>query len=131
MIGLDTNVIVRYLTRDDPGQAAAAVRVLDSLTHDEPGFLSLVVILELVWVLESFYQAKKNELEDVLEVLLSNDHLIVERSEVVWQALRTFSKSRADFSDCMIERCAHAANCQYTVTFDRKAATVVGMRFLR
>jgi len=49
MIGLDTNVVVRYLTHDDPAQTTAAVRVMDALSSDSPGFLSLIVIVELVW----------------------------------------------------------------------------------
>ncbi|MGO9084212.1 MAG: PIN domain-containing protein [Candidatus Sulfotelmatobacter sp.] len=129
MIGLDTNVIVRYLTHDDPAQTTAAVKLLDSLSRDEPGFLSQVVIVELVWVLESFYRAKKNEIAHVLETLLSNDRLVVERSEIVWLALRKFSAGRADFADCLIERSGHAAECQYTATFDRRAATG-GMRLI-
>lgn len=129
MIGLDTNVIVRYLTHDDPIQTSAAVKMLDSLAPDEPGFLSLVVIVELVWVLESFYSARKSEIERVLETLLSNDRLVVERSEIVWQALRKFSSSRAGFSDCLIEHCSQAAECEYTVTLDKHAAAA-GMRLL-
>lgn len=53
MIGLDTNVVVRYLTHDDPAQTAAAVRMMDSLCSDPPGYLSLIVIAELVWGLEA------------------------------------------------------------------------------
>jgi predicted nucleic-acid-binding protein len=62
---------------------------------------------------------------------LSNDRLIVERSEIVWQALRKFNVSRADFADCLIERCGHAAECKNTVTFDQNAAAGAGMRLLR
>ena len=70
MIGLDTNIVVRYLTHDDAAQTAAAGRVIDSLSQDSPGFLSLIVIVELVWVLEVSYRFKKNEIEQVLETLL-------------------------------------------------------------
>ena len=130
MIGLDTNVVVRYLTHDDSGQTAAAVRVMDSLSADVPGFLSLIVIVELVWVLEVSYRFKKSEIERVLETLLRSKELVIERAEVVFQALRKFSVSRADFADCLIERCGHAAECQYTVTFDRNAAGAAGMKLL-
>jgi predicted nucleic-acid-binding protein len=129
MIGLDTNVVVRYLTHDDPAQTAAAVRVIDSLSLESPGFIALIVIVELVWVLEGSYRLKKNEIEQVLETLLRSKELVIERAEIVWQALRRFSASRADFADCLIERSAHAAECQYTVTFDRNAVTA-GMRLL-
>ena len=130
MIGLDTNVVVRYLTHDDPVQTAKAVRMLDSLSSDVRGFLSLIVIVELVWVLEVSYRFKKNEIVQVLETLLRSKELIVERAEIVWQALRRFTTTNADFSDCLIERCGHAAECQYTVTFDQNAAATAGMRLL-
>ena len=129
-IGLDTNVIVRYLTHDDLSQTAAAVRLIDSLSSDSPGFLSLIVIAELVWVLEVSYRFKKNEIEHVLETLLRSKELVVERAEIVLQALRKFSASQADFADCLIERSGHAAECQYTVTFDRNAAKGAGMKLL-
>jgi predicted nucleic-acid-binding protein len=130
MIGLDTNIIVRYLTHDDPSQTAAAVRVIDSLSPDSPGFVSLIVIVELVWVLEVSYRFKKSEIERVLDTLLRSKELVLERAEIVAQTLRKFSTSRADFADCLIERCGHAAECQYTVTFDRNAASAAGMKLL-
>jgi predicted nucleic-acid-binding protein len=131
MIGLDTNIVVRYLTHDDAAQTAAAVRVVESLSQDSPGFLSLIVIAELVWVLEVSYRFKKSEIEQVLDTLLRSKELMIERAEIVAQALRKFSASRADFVDCLIERSGHAANCQYTVTFDQKAASAAGMKLLR
>lgn len=130
MIGLDTNIVVRYLTHDDAAQTAAAVKVIDSLSQDSPGFLSLIVIAELVCVLEVSYRFKKNEIESVLDTLLRSKELVLERADVVAQALRKFTASRADFVDCLIERCGHAAQCQYTVTFDQKAASTAGMKLL-
>jgi len=131
MIGLDTNVIVRYIAQDDPVQATAATKLLDSLSPDAPGFVALVVVVELVWVLQSCYRSKRDEIVRVLETLLRSKELIVERAELVWQALRRFSVGQADFADCLIERCGHAAECQYTVTFDRNAANAAGMKLLR
>jgi predicted nucleic-acid-binding protein len=130
MIGLDTNVVVRYLTHDDPVQTAAAEKVLDSLSADSPGLLSLVVMVEVVWVLEVSYRFKKSEIEQVLETLLRSKELVVERAEIVWQALRKFGAGNADFADCLIERSCHAAECEYTATFDRKAVGA-GMRLLK
>ena len=129
MIGLDTNVVVRYLTHDDPAQTAAAVRAMDSLSPDSPGFLSLIVMTELVWVLEVSYRFKKGEIVEVLEALLRSKELIVERAEIVWQALRKFRSTKADFADCLIERLGHAAECGHTITFDRRAASA-GMKLL-
>jgi predicted nucleic-acid-binding protein len=130
MIGLDTNIVVRYLTHDDAAQTAAAVRLIDSLTSDKPGFLSLIAIVELVWVLEVSYRFKKSEIAQVLETLLRSKELVIEQAEIVAQALRKFGASRADFADCLIERCGHTAQCQYTATFDRNAATAAGMKLL-
>lgn len=130
MIGLDTNVVVRYLTHDDTVQTAVAVKLMNSLTQDSPGFLSLTVIAELVWVLEASYHFKKNEIERVLETLLRSKELAIEQAEVVAQALHKFHAGRADFADCLIERAGHAAECQYTLTFDRKATTA-GIKLLR
>lgn len=129
MIGLDTNVLVRYLTHDHQAQTAAAVRVIESLSPASRGFLSLVVIAELIWVLEFSYHFKKPEIEVVIEKLLRSQELIIEQAEIVSQALRTFRISRANFADCLIERCGHAASCQYVLTFDKNAAAA-GMRLL-
>jgi predicted nucleic-acid-binding protein len=129
MIGLDTNVLVRYITQDHPAQSAAAVKVMDSLSSDLPGFLSLVVIAEVVWVLQFSYRFKRDEIEHVVERLLRSKELVLERAEIVSQALRKFRASRTNFADCLIERCSHAAGCQYVLTFDRDAAAM-GMRLL-
>jgi len=129
MIGLDTNILVRYVTQDHAAQSAAAVRVMESLSSESPGFLSLVVIAELVWVLQFSYRFKKHEIEHVVERLLRSKELVVERADIVSQALRTFRVSRANFADCLIERCGRAAECQYVLTFDKDAAGA-GMRLL-
>jgi len=131
MIGIDTNVLVRFLTHDDPLQTPAAIKLMSSLSSVSPGFISLVVIAELSWVLGSLYRFEKSEVELVLENLLRNDALVVERSEIVWQALRKLKASNAGFADCLIERSGDAAECFYTVTFDEKAAAATGMRLLR
>ena len=130
MIGLDTNVIIRYLTHDDPAQTAAAMRLINSLTSDSPGYLSLIVVAELVWGLETSYGFKKKEIQQTVETLLRSSELVIEQAEIVSQALRTFRTGRADFADCLIERRGNAAECQYTVTFDRAAAEGAGMRLL-
>ncbi|MFZ0771421.1 MAG: type II toxin-antitoxin system VapC family toxin [Candidatus Sulfotelmatobacter sp.] len=129
MIGLDTNVVIRFLTHNHAKQTAAAVRVMDSLSSDSPGFLSLIVIAEIVWVLKISYGFTKKEIEQVLEGLLRSKELVIERAEIVSQALRKFRDSRAGFADCLIERCGHAAECEHTFTFDQDAAEA-GMRLL-
>jgi len=131
MIGIDTNVVVRYLTKDDPIQTTLAVKTIRSLTADEPGFISLVTIAELTWVLETCYRFDKVELVEVLDTLVASQEVKLERAEVVSQALRMFAAGTADFSDYLIERSGHAAGCMYTFTFDQEAASSAGMRLLK
>lgn len=131
MTGLDTNIVVRYVTQDDPVQSALAVRLIRSLSPEEPGFLSLVVMAELCWVLETCYRFTKAELIDVFESLLSSKEIVVERADLVAQAIRRFATGRADFADYLIERCGHIAGCADTLTFDQIAAASAGMRLLK
>lgn len=128
MIGLDTNVLVRYLAQDDAKQSAKATILIESLTHEHPGHLSHVVLIELVWVLQRCYGASREVVTDTLERLLRTQGLVVQEAEQVWQALRIYRQS-GDFADCLIARVAMAAGCDEVVTFD-KGATKAGMRLL-
>jgi predicted nucleic-acid-binding protein len=130
MIGLDTNIVMRYLTHDDPAQAAKAMRLMNSLSPEERGFLSLVVIVELVWVLQDRYRFPKDEIVSTLDTLLRSKELMVERADVVWKAVQKFRISRSDFADCLIQRSAQAAGCEHTITFDQDAARMAGMKLL-
>jgi predicted nucleic-acid-binding protein len=102
---------------------------MNTLSAESPGFVSLVVVAEIVWVLKISYAYPKKEIEQVLDGLLRSKELVIERAEIVFQALRKFSDGRTDFADCLIERCGHAAGCEHTFTFDRNAAGA-GMRLL-
>jgi predicted nucleic-acid-binding protein len=130
MIGLDTNVLVRYVMQDDPKQARQATKLIESLTPEAPGFVALVTVIEFVWVLTSAYEVPRSELVRVLELLLRSQELVVEQAEVVWRALRAFRDGSADFADCLIERSAAAAGCSRTMTFDRRAAKQGGMTLI-
>jgi predicted nucleic-acid-binding protein len=130
MIGLDTNVIVRYIVKDDPTQSAFAIEFIRSLSADDRAFVSLVVTAELIWVLDSCYGFSKSELVDVIQSLLSSKELILENAELVSQAAHLFGLGSADFSDYVIEKSGRAAGCSHTVTFDQKAASFAGMRLL-
>jgi predicted nucleic-acid-binding protein len=131
VIGLDTNVVVRYLTQDDPKQAPIATKVMEkTLNRDEPGFISLVVLAEVVWVLVSLYSVNRSGVADVVGELLTTEQLHVESAELVWRAKRRYEASKADFSDALIAECAIAAGCKRTVTFDRTAAATSGFELL-
>lgn len=131
MIGLDTNVVVRFLTHDDPAQTHAAGKLIRSFSADSRGFLSLVVVAELVWVLQDSYDLNKEQIVRVLETLLRSKELLIERADLVAQALRKFIGGNADFTDCLIEQSGHEAECEYTVTFDRRAVSGAGMILLK
>ncbi len=130
MIGLDTNVIVRYVAQDDPKQSPKATRLIESLTADAPGYVDVVSVVELVWVLTDCYALDKGELCEVLETLLRTKEIVVAHTDIVWKALRLFQEGKADFADCLIERSANEAGCGYTTTFDRDAAKYCGMRLI-
>lgn len=130
MIGLDTNVLVRYVAQDDPRQSPKATRLIESLTQDEPGYVSVVAVVELVWVLTSCYGSTKNEICEVLEMLLRIKTIVVAQADIMWKAVRLFKEGKADFADCLIERDANEAGCSYTNTFDREAAKHCGMRLI-
>jgi predicted nucleic-acid-binding protein len=131
MIGLDTNVLARYIVEDDEKQARIATRLIDSCTADEPGFVSHIVLIELTWILSSCYDADKNALAAVIEQLLQTKQLIVERGETVWHALEDYKKSSTNFSDCLLSRINQEAGCSKTVTFDKDAAKLPCMELCR
>jgi predicted nucleic-acid-binding protein len=128
MIGLDTNVLVRYLAQDDKAQSAIASKLIEeTLTVSNPGFISVVSLVEVVWVLEGCYSSTKDEVIDILERLLRVKQLLVQDAEVVWQAVRAFRKGKADFADCLVEREGSVHGCEHTVTFDKMAVKAAGM----
>ena len=130
MIGLDTNVLVRYVAQDDPKQSPMANDLIESLTATAPGYVGLVSVVELVWVLTDCYALTKDQLCEVLATLLQTKEIVVANADTVWQALRLFKEGKADFADCLIERLANQAGCDYTTTFDRDAAKHCGMRLM-
>ncbi|MBI1785457.1 type II toxin-antitoxin system VapC family toxin, partial [Candidatus Sumerlaeota bacterium] len=99
MIALDTNILVRYIVRDDLRQTAAATRLIESeCSADSPGIVTLIVLCELVWVLDRGYHYRRDEIAGVLRRILAAEDLAVERAEFAWQALNHFAQEKADFS---------------------------------
>ena len=127
MIGLDTNVLVRYVMQDDPRQSPRATRLIESLSPDEPGFVPVVALVELVWVLSGSYGLDRKQVATVLDTLLRSKELVLDRAELVTQALNRYSAAGADFADALIERIAAAAGCSATMSFDAGALKVAAM----
>ena len=130
MIGLEANVVVRYIMQDDTRQSPLATRIVESLSAEAPGFVPLVAIVELGWVLGSDYKLNRNQLVDAFEALLRTRELVVERGDIVWKALRLFRRANGDLADCLIACSAEAAGCAKTMTFDRGAAKRGGMTLI-
>lgn len=129
MIGLDTNVVVRYLVQDDPDQSAVASAFVEDLTETDPGFLSLVTVVELYWVLRRAYKVDDVRCAELLEGLLSVRELRVDQDTVVRAAL-TANRGGRDFADAVIAELGRAAGCDHTVTFDQRAARDGAMELL-
>ena len=127
MIGLDTNVLVRYVMQDDPRQSPRATRLIESLSPDEPGFVPVVALVELVWVLSGSYGLDRTQVATVLDTMLRSKELVLDRAELVTQALNRYSAAGADFADALIERIAAAAGCSATMSFDAGALKVAAM----
>ena len=123
MIGLDTNVLVRYIVQDDAEQAGAATRLVESTcTEQSTGYVSVVVLAELVRVLAAAYNYEKDVIASVLAQILRTTEFTVEDGDVAWQALREFENGIADFADCLLAHRNRSRGCSTTYTFDRKAA---------
>jgi predicted nucleic-acid-binding protein len=131
MIALDTNVIVRYVAQDDAIQTPIAARFIESLSPERPGFISIIALIETTWVLRSFYDASRQHIQKVVEALLRTRGLRIERSDLVWTALKGYSQGTADFADYLIDRFGDDSGCEYTATFDKDAVASSGMKLLR
>ena len=127
MIGLDTNVLVRYIMQDDVRQSSLATKLIEGLSVDAPGFITLVSVIELTWVLESAFELNRSQIVEVFQRIVSVDVFKVDRVGIVASALRIYANSKADFADCLIERFSAHAGCAQTMTFDRHAAKTGGM----
>jgi predicted nucleic-acid-binding protein len=130
LIGLDTNILVRHIVQDDVAQAVRAERLIDSLTPENPGFVSLVGIAELYWVLDRSYRLKQAQLMMAIDWLLEVEQIILEGDSQVAEARELSALGNTDFSDCLIACRSHAAGCTATFTFDKNAAKSAGMTLL-
>ena len=122
MIGLDTNVLVRYLTQDDPVQSAKATEILERrLTPKIPGFVSVVAMVETVWVLDRAYGLTDQEIATAVERLLQVEVLAIENEQEVFTAMVALRQGRGSFAGALIAELGKRAGCTRTLTFDQKA----------
>ena len=131
MIGLDTNVLVRYLAQDDPAQSRTATELIEHrLSEAEPGFLSIVAMAEFAWVLERAYRLAAQEIAAAIEGILQSEVLVVENEQEVFTAMVALKEGRGSFADALIGALGVKAGCSWTVTFDRRAGRLDGFELL-
>ena len=130
MIGIDANVLVRYLVGDDPDQTKKVVRfITNDCVSESPGFVNRVVLCELVWVLESAYGYPREKVQLALGKMLRTSQLRIEDHQEAWAAFREY-QAGADFADAFLAAVNQRFGCDRTVTFDRKAGRRPGFAAL-
>lgn len=131
MIGIDTNLALRYLLKDDKLQTAKAEHILEhTLTENGPGFISLVTVLEMIWVLESVYKFSAQEIVSAIEQLIQAEALFVQNEREVYQALQLVKNAQGTFNDALVAALGQWAGCSHTLTFDRKACRLPGFKLI-
>jgi predicted nucleic-acid-binding protein len=130
MIGIDTNILIRYFVQDEPEQARSASRLIRSLTQDELGWISITVLMELNWILEKIYKMKRADVIRILDHLIQTDTFEIESQHEVEAAIALYRAKNIGFADCMISVSAQSVGCSQTFTFDKKAARDAGMTLL-
>jgi predicted nucleic-acid-binding protein len=127
MVGVDTNVLVRYLVRDDQPQYEKARRLIDrEVSKGNPVLVNLLVLLETEWVLRSRYELAKAEIVTTFSAMLDTADLAFEDEPSVAHAVYSWKDSAADFADCLIEALNHRLGCRATATFDGRALKLAG-----
>jgi predicted nucleic-acid-binding protein len=127
MIGLDTNILLRYIVKDDLEQWGKATRFIGTrCTSDNPGFVDRIALCEMVWVLTRGYRYGRAEVARVIEHLLASEELLLEDGELIRSALTAYERSNMELSDALMGRVNLARGCEGTATFDRKAARQEG-----
>lgn len=129
MTGLDTNILIRYLTLNHPAQSARATEIIEHrLTEDRPGFVSLVTMVEIVWVLGSTYQLTSREIAGAVERMLQADTLVIQNEQQIFTAMVALQTGRGSFADALIAALNTRAGCNVTLTFDKRALRLAGFK---
>lgn len=120
MLGIDTNILVRYLTQDDKKQAEVVTNFFSKQHNDSSIFINCIVLCELVWVLESAYNYSKDLIAKVLDKILQTKQFKIDNSAAAQRALHAYKKYGADFADHLIAEINYTHGCNDTVSFDKK-----------
>lgn len=119
--GIDTNILIRYIIQDMPEQSMKATKFLERhCTVDNPGHISLIVLCEIVWVLRKAYSYRKEDILNVLLMILSAAEFSFESPAIAWEAMRQYKNGVADFADYLIGELNKSNGCVATITFDKQ-----------
>lgn len=126
MIGLDTNILVRYLAQDDAKQSAIVSKLIEESldkNNDKEGyyFINHIVLCELVWVLQRAYKVNKKQIIETIEQLLQTSQFTCQSPDIIWKALKSYKSGTADFADYMTSAININQGCKHTLSFDKKA----------
>jgi predicted nucleic-acid-binding protein len=122
MIGIDTNILIRYFTQDNLEQAQIVEQIIDNYANSPNSmFVNNIVMCELIWVLERGYKYSKEEIGQVIKQMLSTEEFAFENQELLWLTLNQYIQNKLDFSDALIGELNKACGCAKTLTFDQAA----------
>lgn len=123
MLGIDTNILVRYLTGDDAAQSTVASEILNvRCTFENPGYISVIVMVELYWTLRRVFRLTQPEIIEAFQQLLQANELVFQNHEEVAYACRICVKAGSDFADVLLGAIAKKEGCTTTLTFDKAAS---------
>jgi predicted nucleic-acid-binding protein len=123
VIGLDANILVRYFAQDDAMQSARAIELLERrISEDNPGFVSMIAMVEMARVLERSCGLADDELAAIIERLLQASVLVIENEVEVFTAMTALKEGRGGFADVLLGELGRRAGCATTLTFDQRAS---------
>lgn len=122
MVGIDTNLLVRYITQDGKEASSATAYLEANCTAETPGFISHIVLCELVWVLARAYKYKKAEITRIIEKVFTVAEFEVQQPDLAWRALHQYRTESADFSDFLLAQVAREHDAVPVATLDKKAS---------
>jgi predicted nucleic-acid-binding protein len=127
MIGLDTNILVRFIAQDDPINSPKANSIMRSLSVEEPGWIAVSAMAEFAWVMNRKFRVSRPDVYAMLNMFLTWPEIVVEQADLVRYAANLFHNGGAEFTDYLVACSGRNAGCSHTLTFDRKAARSAGM----
>ena len=122
MIALDTNILLRLVLQDDKEQGKAVARLLQTISEENPAYISIIVMVELYWVLQNKPGHSRKSAAFIIGKILDTKEFEIEHEEIILGEFGAVDFTKVDLADWLICICGQVAGCSHTVTFDRKAA---------